>query len=415
MSDSTPAPFNQAEIKEKEDLFMKGFNALLPKAVLVVCSVLSLLCIAGGGLARAAEPIRIGTIFSITGWGGFIGTPQKEAFVALVDDINKKGGVDGRQLEFLYEDDKSVPTNAVIAATKLIKDKKVVAMVGTSLSDSAIAIVPICEQEQTPFINSGPAAIPWKKWAFSVGPGDVRCAAHLIEFVARDLGAKRIALLHGSDAAGMLQAKVINSELPKYPGASIVIQERFEPTDTNMVPQLTKVKGANPDVIILAATGGPGSVVAKNYKQLGMTTQVVGGHSLTMPDFVKIAGKFVDEAGWIFLSQPMMVIDKMSPDDPYRKNVYEPFKKIMQNKFGPNMDVTLFHGSCYDAIMGVVEAMKMSAPNITRASIRDNLEKVKIDGFLGTFGPTPADHQACHEDPMRPMILKNGAWLPYVK
>jgi len=108
-------------------------------------------------------------------------------------------------------------------------------------------------------------------------------------------------------------------------------------------------------------------------------------------------------------------VDKMSSDDPYRKNVYEPFKKIMQNKYGPTKEVTLFHGSCYDAIMGVVEAMKKAAPNITRASIRDNLEKVKIDGFIGTFGPTPTDHQACHEDPMRPMTFKNGAWIPYEK
>ena len=394
---------------------MKRFNALLPKAMLVVCVVLSLLCIAGGGISRAAEPIKIGTIFSITGWGGFIGTPQKEAFTALVEDINKKGGINGRQLEFYYEDDTSVPTNAVIAATKLIRDKKVVAMVGTSLSDSAMAIVPTCEQEQTPFVNSGPANIPWKKWVFSVGPGDVRCAAHLIEFAAKNLNAKRIALLHGADAEGMLGAKVINSELPKYPGVSIIIQERFEPSDTNMVPQLTKIKGANPDLIILYTTGGPGAVVAKNYKQLGVTTQVLGGNSLTMPDFVNIAGKIVDEAKWIFMSQPMMIVDKMSPDDPYRKNVYEPFKKIMQDKYGPSKEVTLFHGSCYDAIMGIVEAMKMAAPNITRASIRDNIEKVKIDGFIGTFGPTPTDHQACHEDPMRPMTFKNGAWTPYTK
>ena len=213
----------------------------------------------------------------------------------------------------------------------------------------------------------------------------------------------------------MLGAKVINGDLPKYPGTSIIIQERFEPSDTNMVPQLTKIKAAKPDLIILYTTGGPGAVVAKNYKQLGITTPVLGGNALTMPDFVNIAGKMVGEAGWIFMSQPMMIVDKMSPDDPYRKNVYEPFKKIMQAKYGPTKEVTLFHGSCYDAIMGIVEAMKKAAPNITKASIRENLEKVKIDGFIGTFGPTPEDHQACHQDPMRPMVLKNGVWLPYSK
>jgi branched-chain amino acid transport system substrate-binding protein len=82
---------------------------------------------------------------SITGPYGFIGTPQKEVFTAMIDDINAKGGIKGRPLELYYEDDKSIPTNAVIAATKLIKDKKVIAIVGTSTSDSALAIVPVCE------------------------------------------------------------------------------------------------------------------------------------------------------------------------------------------------------------------------------------------------------------------------------
>ncbi len=379
-----------------------------------VCLIGSLPLVTNPKPAAAAEPIKIGTIFSITGWAGFIGTPQKEVFTAMIDDINAKGGIHGRPIEFYYEDDQSVPTNAVLAATKLIKDKKVVAIVGTSTTDSALAIVPTCEQERIPFINSGPAFIPFKKWIFSVGPGDSRGATHVIDYAAKDLGAKRIALFNSSDAYGMLGYKIIMAELPKNPGASLVIHERFEASDTNMIPQLTKIKSANPDLIILFTTGGPGAVVAKNYKQLGMTTPVLGSTSLTMPDFIKIAGKIVDESKWVFLSQPMMVVEKMSPNDPYRKGVYEPFKKLMQDKYGPTKEVTLFHGSSYDAITGVVEAMKI-APQIDRASIRDALEKVRFEGFLGPFGPTTTDHQAAQVDPMRPMIFKNGEWLPYAK
>jgi branched-chain amino acid transport system substrate-binding protein len=385
---------------------------------LFMCLIVSLLFTAAPSSALAAsatgEPIRIGTIFSISGWAGFIGTPQKEFFTAMIEDINAKGGVKGRPLEFYYEDDKSVPTNAVIAATKLIKDKNVVAMVGTSTSDSALAMVPTCEQEKVPFINSGPAYIPFKKWIFSVGPGDVRGAIHVIDFAAKDMGAKKIALLHSSDAYGMLGSKTMQSELPKYPGATVVAHERFEITDTNMIPQLTKIKSVNADVLILFTTGGAGAVVAKNYKQLGMTTQVLGSTSLTMPEFVKIAGNIADESNWVFLSQPMMIAEKMSPDDPYRKNVYDPVKKMMQAKYGPAKEINLFHGSSYDAIAGIVEAMRM-APKIDRASIRDALEKVKVEGFLGPFAPTPTDHQAAQVDPMRPMMFKNGEWVPWKK
>jgi len=363
---------------------------------------------------QAAEPIKIGTIMSITGPFGFIGTPQKEVFTAFIDDINAKGGIKGRPLELYYEDDKSIPTNAVIAATKLIKDKKVVAIVGTSTSDSALAIVPVCEQEKIPFINSGPARIPFKKWIFSCGPGDERGAKHLLEFGVKELGAKKIALLYSVDAMGTLGQKVITSEVGKYPGVSIAIQESFEVTDTNMIPQLTKIKAANADLIILFTTGGAASIVAKNYKQLGMTTQVLGGSSITMPDFFAIAGKIAEEGKWIFLSQPLMIVDKMAPNDPYRKNVWEPAEKFMQDKYGPTKHVTMFHASTFDALWGITEAMKM-APKIDPASIRDALEKVKIEAFIGSFSPTPTDHQGAQVDPMRAMMLKNGEYVPYTK
>jgi branched-chain amino acid transport system substrate-binding protein len=393
---------------------MKRLFAVMLWAGLCVTLVFSLLFAAAEKSAVAAEPIKIGTIFSITGWAGFIGTPQKEVYTAMIDDINSKGGIGGRPIEYYYEDDKSVATNAVIAATKLIKDRNVVAMVGTSISDSALAIVPTCEQEQVPFINSGPARIPLKKYIFSIGPGDVRGAMHLLDYSVKDLGAKRIALFHGSDAYGMLGAKTITGEIGKYPRVSIIIQESFEPADTNMIPQLTKIKAANPDVIILFTTATAASVVAKNYKQLGMTTTVIGSNAITIPDFVKIAGKIAEESKWIFMSQPLMIAEKMSPNDPYRKNVYEPFKKLMKEKYGPTMEVNLFHASTYDAIKAISEAMKTAA-KIDPVSIRDALEKVRIEGFLGPFAPTSEDHQGAPVDPMRPLILINGEWAPYTK
>jgi branched-chain amino acid transport system substrate-binding protein len=364
--------------------------------------------------AQAAEPIKIGTIMSITGPFGFIGTPQKEVFTAMIDDINAKGGVLGRPLELFYEDDKSVPTNAVIAATKLIKDKKVIAICGTSMSDAALAIVPICEQEKVPFINSGPAKIPFKKYIFSVGPGDVRGASHLLEYAVKGLGGKKLAMLYSADAMGTLGHKVMNDEIGKYPGASFVIQESMEPSDTSVVPQLTKIKATNPDVLILQLTGGMASIIAKNYKQLGMTTQVLGCGSITDPNFYKNAGKFAEEGNWIFLSQPLMIVDKMAPNDPYRKNVWEPAEKFMQEKYGPTKQVTMFHASTFDALRAMIEAIKI-AGTADSAAVRDALEKVRIEGFLGPFACTATDHQAAPVDVMRPMTLKNGVYVPYTK
>ena len=390
----------------------------LPKSFLKAALLLSLcFCFTfaiGGKTLSAAEPIRLGTIFSMTGWAGFLGNAQKEIFTAMLDDINSKGGINGRQIELYFEDDQSSPTNASIAVTKLIKDKKVVIVVGTSIVDSAMAVVPVCEQEKVPFINSGPALIPLKKWVFSIGPGAIRSAGHMLEFAIKDLGGKRIALFNGSDGDGRLGAKTITNDISKYPGASIVITETFEPSDTNMVPQMTKIKGANPDVIVLYTTAGPASVIAKNYKQLGLTIPVVGFAGITAPEFAKNTGKIAEETKWICLTVPIMIAEKMAPDDAYRKNVYEPVKKLMQEKYGPMKRVTLYHGSSHDALKAAIGAMK-AADKIDSASIRDALEKIRFEGFVGDFACTATDHQGAPVDPMRPVVLRDGEWVPYVK
>jgi branched-chain amino acid transport system substrate-binding protein len=384
---------------------------------LFISLIVSLLFAAAPGSAVAApakgEPIRIGTIMSITGAFGFIGQPQKDAFEALIEDTNAKGGVLGRPVELLYEDDKSVPTNAVIAVTKLIKDKKVVAICGTSMSDAALAIAPTCEKEHIPFINSGPAKMPFKKYIFSTGPGDERGATHLLEYAVKDLGAKKLALMYGVDAMGTFGQKVLTAEVKKYPGVSFIIQESMEPSDTNVVPQLTKIKGANADLLLLQLTGGMASVIAKNYKQLGMTVPTLGCGSITDPNFYKNVGKIAEENKWIYLSQPLMIVDKMTPDDPYRKLVYDPAQKLMQAKYGPKAQVTMFHGSTFDAFKAMMEAIRL-AGKAEPDAIRDALEnKVKLEGFLGQFACTPHDHQAAPVDFMRPMTLKNGEYVPY--
>jgi branched-chain amino acid transport system substrate-binding protein len=134
---------------------MRNGASCFSKYLLFTCLVAVLVFIPVVKQAHSAEPIKIGTIFRMTWVSGFVGTPQKAIFTAMIDDINAKGGVKGRPIELYYEDDKSTPTNAVVAATKLIKDNKVVAIVDTSMSDSALAIIPVCEQENVPLINSG--------------------------------------------------------------------------------------------------------------------------------------------------------------------------------------------------------------------------------------------------------------------
>jgi branched-chain amino acid transport system substrate-binding protein len=360
----------------------------------------------------AADNIRIGAVFSVSGWAGFIGAPEKDGVVAVVEDINAKGGILGKKIELLFEDDNSNPTNAVVAATKLIKDRGVSIIVGPSLTDSAMAMIPVCEQEKVPFVVTGPVVSPLKKWIFLIGPGDVRGASHVLEYAIKGMGAKKIALLHDTANYGMTGAKIVNKEIGQYPGAAIAIQEKFEPADTNMVPQMTKIKSANPDLLILYTTGGPAAVIAKNYKQLGMTTPVLGSNAVPVGEFAKLAGAIAEESKWVLMGSKAAVATRLAANDPYRKDLYDPFNKLIKAKYGDTKDANIFHTLGYDGIGVAIEALR-TAGSTNRDAVRDSLEKIKFQGFLGEFACTTKDHQGARKDPMIPLIVKGGDYWPY--
>jgi len=373
------------------------------------------LCFLSAGLARparAAEPIKIGILTCLTGPIGFIGQPIKEAFTAIFDDLNQKGGINGRKVELLIEDDQSNPSNAVISATKLIKDEKVPLILGSGTADSDAAIIPTVEQEQVPMLVAGPLVAPFKKYVFLMGPGDARGNAHIMEFVCTKLNAKKIAILRDTATYGSEGSKYYHEEIKKYPGASIIIEEKMEMADTNVIPQLTKIKAAKPDVLIIHSTGvGP---IAKNYKQLGMTVQVYGSHSMPTPEFLKLSGAIAEESHWIMTASKMMIAEKLPASDPFRKNIYDPFKKLLQAKYGPTKNINVFHAVAYDASMVTIEAIKLAGTD-NRAAVRDALEKVRYDGFVGQFACTPTDHQGAPKDTMPEMMVKGGEFVPYTK
>ena len=221
-----------SKIEEEKEVRIKLAAGVVMKVAFFVYLVSSFLLTTDTEPLQAAESIRLGAVFSIGGQAGFIGTPERDAIVAMVDDVNRKGGVMGRQIELYVEDDKSNPTNAVVAATKLIRDRKVSALIGPSINDSGMAMIPIRKQEQVPFVMTGPIVSPLKKWVFIVGAGDFVEASNLLAFTVKTLGAKPIALLHDTRNYGSIGAKVINKEIGQYPRVDLVAQEKRNVTDT---------------------------------------------------------------------------------------------------------------------------------------------------------------------------------------
>jgi len=382
---------------------------------LIGLALLLIIAVKGATSLQAAEPIRIGSIFSITGWAGALGTPPKEAIEIVVDDVNRKGGVLGRQIEIAYEDDQSNPTNSAIAATKLIRDKKVSILLGSTLTVFCMPIIPIVESEQVPMMAFGAGheiTSPLKKWVFRIPLTDYRLSPRMLNFTVNTLGARKVALLHSTDASGMMGAQGVQDSIAKY-GASLVITEKFDPKDTNMIPQLTKIKAAQVDAIILYTNATPAAVIAKNYQQLGMKTPVIASHGVPTTEFIKLAGKIVEDGRWLIFGPKCLFADKILPDDPWRKNIYDPFQKALKEKTGKT-EVTGWYANGHDAMRMVIEALKIAGKE-DRAALRDAMEKVKYNGLLANFAYTPADHDGQTGEDVDPVIIKNDEFWPHKK
>ena len=383
------------------------------RIVSVLCLVVSLFLASGVGVASAADTIKIGHIISITGVFGMLGTYQKDAMLAMVDYANKHGGLLGKQVEAFIEDDQSNPTTAVVAATKLAKDVKVDVLVAATMSDCAAAVAPVAETEKIPLIVTSPVDIPFKSYVFPVGPGDKRMAAHTMELAVTQLGAKKIAVLHDTALYGMQAYKFMTNELKKHPQSKIIITEKMELRDTNVIPQLTKIKAANPDLLIVYTSGAAGAVVAKNYKQLGMTVQVLGSGGLGMPDVLKLSGGIMEEFNWMIMAMKINVAEVLPANDSYRQKVYEPAKAVFR-EYKEAKALNVFHVSPIDAF--TMYSMAVKAANTTdKAKVRDALENVKFDGLLGYTQPGPKDHQEFCQDTSAITVLKNGQFMPYTK
>jgi branched-chain amino acid transport system substrate-binding protein len=393
---------------------MKRNSSVVLEVALLLLLALSLSFPPAAQSAAAADnnTIKIGAVFSITGPGGFLGTRQRDGVLAIADDVNKHGGIFGKKLEVLVEDDQTSATNAVLATTKLIKDENVAVIIGPSTTDSGTAMIPVCEKEKVPFILTGPVVSPFKKWVFLIGAGDVREASFFLKQAIEKTGAKRIALIHDTSSLGITAAKVLNKDIKKYPGCSLVIQEKCEMRDTTMVPQLSKIKAAKPDTLLVYTTYDAASVITKNIKQLGMNMSVVFTGGVVSPAYFKNVGTIPEEKNFLFTEVKVVTAEKLPANDPYRKNIYEPFKKVLQAKFGQSAQVTFFHAIGADGMYVAIEALKAAGTD-DRSAIRDALEKVRCDGFVGHFACTTTDHQGASEGARVLMMIKNGELTLY--
>ena len=357
--------------------------------------------------AQAADPIKIGSVLSATGPAAFLGDPEVKTLEMYVDSINKAGGVLGRPLRLVHYDDGSDANKANGFAKRLIYDDQVDVIIGGTTTGSTMSMDPLAEKTGIPFISLAGAVViidPVKKWLFKT-PHTDRMAAEKVFEDMKKRGFTKIALV--SETSGFGQSGKKESELvaPNY-GIQIVANETYGPKDTDMSPQLTKIKNM-PDVqaVLVFGLGQGPALVTRNYKQLGVKLPLYHAHGVCSNEFIKLAR---DAAEGVRLPCAALVVADKLPDSDPQKPVVSAYAKAFQERW--KAEVSTFGGHAYDGLMLYVDAVKR-AGGTDKAKVRDAIEQTK--GYVGTGGVvnmSATDHMGLDLSAFRMLEIHNGDW-----
>jgi len=374
------------------------------RKILGVLCIMMLLCSASAALAAA--PIKIGGLFAVTGPASFLGEPEKNTLELLVKEANAKGGINGTKIELVIYDTGGDVTKAVQLANKLIKNDHVTAIVGPSTTGETMAVIPIAEKEQIPLVSCA-AGIkitdPVKKWVFKT-PANDHVAAEKILIQAEKLKQKNIALLTVSDSFGSSGREQLKLMAAKR-GFKIVADEVYSPKDTDMTPQLTKIKSAKPDAVICWGTNPGPAIITRNVQQLGLKAQLYQSHGVASKKYIELAG--VEAAEGVMLpAGKLAVYDLLKKSDPQAKLLKE-YNDSYKKAFG--VEASTFGGYAYDGFQLIAAAVKKGAT--TPAQIRDGIEKGgRLVGVSGIFKMTPADHNGLDLSAFEMVRIQKGDW-----
>lgn len=373
---------------------------LLPVMALVIGTLLAF-CPA----LQAAEALKIGGVFAITGPASFLGDPAKKSMEMVVDAINSAGGIDGRLLEAVIYDTEGDPQRAVNAVSKLINRDGVIAIIGPSLTPTTLAVKNLAINAKVPLISCA-AGIqitePVTPWVFKTAQSDVLAVATVYGHIQRS-GLKNVALLSVADAFGESGKQQLEQQAAAF-GLEVVTAEKFGAKDADMTAQLTKIRKAAPDAVICWGTNPGPAVVAKNFGQLGLEMPLYQSHGVASPKFIELAGSAAE--GILLPTGKILVAGLLPADDP-QKPVLEAYIQQFESRF--QMPVSGFGGYAYDAMQLLAKAL--AGTDGDRDKVRANLEQITGHvGVSGVFNFSPSDHNGLGADAFVMVRIQDGKW-----
>ncbi len=346
----------------------------------LVLLVLTALSLVAGPAALAAEgpPIKIGMSLAITGYLADLDQAVRDGAQLAVEKVNREGGVPGRRLELVIEDMRSEPQQAVTAITKLIVSDKVAVLINGFSSAGNAAAAPIVARNKVPQVIASilPPAEQAEsvRWSFTTIAPALYEVVTRYEYLQKQTRAKKVGVLHDPTPYANVQKNVAQAQVEKY-GLSLAGIEQYKVDDTDVKPQLTKLRAAGAEAILKFGAGPTTIVVAKNMREMGMTLPL-----LTSIEDLAIQKPGAEAMGdrFFFVASAPQALEALAPNDPVR-GALGAFVQAWGAKYAQR-DPT-YAGRGWDAVNIVAGALK-AAGGTDGEKLRDALENTT--GFVGT-------------------------------
>lgn len=337
----------------------------------------------------ALAQVKIGVTLSLTGPASGLGIPVGNQFKLWPQTIA------GEKVELIILDDASDPGKGVTNARRFVTDDKVDMVFGGSITTVSAAVAPVAAEAKTTQISIAPVGVPpdQERWVFRLPQGFSVMAFPIIEHMKK-AGVKTVGFLGYTDAYGESWLKEFIAQGDKA-GIKVVATERFARSDTSVTPQALKLVSANPDAMLVVASGSGAAMPHKTLIERGYKGKVYQTHAAATPDLVRIGGKDVE--GGFVVSGPAVVAEQL-PDNHPSKAVAVDFVTKFEAAYGKGSR-NQFAGHAYDARIMMEKvlpvALRRGKPGTPefRAALRDAVEGMGRTVFAhGVMNWTKDDH-----------------------
>ncbi len=370
--------------------------------------------------AQQKAPYVFGLVTDLTGRMSDMGTANKRGMEIAIERINAAGGVNGRLLKPIYYDGESDPSKAVLHTKRVIDVDKAVLTAGYNLSGSTMASIQTAESGKT-VLDSASASekiwIPTKKWVYNVVPRQWEASIPMLIDVLHQKGAKKIAYIYIDTVYGQTGKETFDRAVKEMKFKPAIV-EKYTPGTTDVGPQITHIKSAGADSILITGNLADTVMVIKNARDMGFTGPIVSDYAIVGPEFIKLGGKYVE--GIVTTSLKALVAPELPANDPQKQIAMDLYNEYTKR----HKAFSLYAGHAWDIAYLLVESLKKVNPNLDptkdadlvkiRSEIRDAREKIK--GFVGQngiFNYSPDNHNGLPPKCYVPVVVEKGKWALY--